>query len=244
VEIARPYLGNGLLAINKLPWLGHFSLRQQLLMKKTIADKLSHDWILHVDADEWLCAPDATLTLSEGIMRAHQEGFTCINFEEMVFVPWPGENFVGREYTREMTTYYFFKPSEVRLMRAWRRDIDADNVSFGGHRLVSNDLKIYPRNFINRHYIMLSQEHGRHKYASRRFDEAELAMGWHSNRISLDDGRLALRPSAYLQRLDRWDSADFVRSAPAMTHFWEWQNGRSVAAVPPTPQGKAFALPT
>ena len=200
-------------------------------MKKAIIDRLGYDWVLHVDADEWLCAPEHGLTLSEAIKQVDQQGFTCINFEEMVFVPWPDDNFVGSEYTRQMTTYYFFEPSHLRLMRAWRQDIGADNVFSGGHKLVSDGLKVYPRNFINRHYIILSQEHGSRKYLNRRFDEVEFAMGWHLNRANFQDGDFVLKPSPYLQRLERWDSAHFDRSAPAATHFWEWGNRHSSTAV-------------
>jgi glycosyltransferase involved in cell wall biosynthesis len=230
VEIARQYLGRGLLAIEKLPWLGYFSLRQQLSRKKAIIDNLTHDWVLHVDADEWLRPANPELTLTEAIGQVDRAGFTCVNFEEMVFVPWSDEDFIGEDYSRQMTDYYFFEPVCERLMRAWRRDIDADIISGGGHLLFSTDLKVYPQNFINRHYIMLSREHGRYKYASRRFDALELAMGWHCNRVDICGSDLILKPSPHLRRLDRWDSANFDRSEPATTHFWEWPNSATASS--------------
>jgi len=230
VEIARKYLGCGLLAIEKLPWLGHFSLRQQLMMKRAIIRGLDHDWVLHIDADEWFCAPDPDQSLVEAIRQVDREGFTCVNFEEMVFMPWPEDDFVGEDYTRRMTTYYFYEPSCMRLMRAWSRRIDADNVFSAGHKLRSDRLKIYPQSFINRHYIMLSYDHGRHKYGSRRFDEAELVDGWHCNRARINGNDLVLKPSLHLRRLSSWDSGNFDRSAPATRHFWEWQSDNSAAS--------------
>ena len=222
VAIARRYLGRGLQSIEHLPWRGSFSLREQLLLKRCIVDRLHHDWVLHADADEWLCAPEPGLSLSEAIERVDREGFTCINFEEIVFVPWPDEDFTRCAYTREMTTYYFFQPSRVRLERAWRRKIGADNVSFAGHQLRSEGAKLYPTSFVLRHYIALSHAHAVRKYVERRFDLSETELGWHGNRLALRPPDLLLRPSPHLRRLERWNSQSFDRSAPAAKHFWQW----------------------
>jgi glycosyltransferase involved in cell wall biosynthesis len=222
VEIARRYLGHGLLSIERLAWRGYFSLQEQLRRKKQIISQLSHDWVLHVDADEWLCPAEPGTLLADAIERVDQAGFNCINFDEFVFVPWASEDFVGTDYVREMATYYFFAPQQPRLMRAWRRDLGGDNTAHGGHFLEANQIKLYPKNFILRHYIVLSQAHAARKYVSRRYDVAELAMGWHFNRIAIKDNDLALQPSNVLRKLDRWDSVNFDLSAPAKMHFWQW----------------------
>jgi hypothetical protein len=95
-----------------------------------------------------------------------------------------------------MTTYYFFELEPHRLMRAWRRDLmpGMDN----GHRLTSDRLKLYPQNFILRHYIALSHAQAVQKYVGRRFDPAELARGWHGNRLGIAESDLMLKPSRYL----------------------------------------------
>jgi glycosyltransferase involved in cell wall biosynthesis len=221
VLIAQNYLGKGLLFIKTLPWRGHFSLAEQIATKKEVIGRIEHDWVLYVDADEWLCPLQLGSTLADAINRVDSKGFNCINFDEMVFAPWPGEDFTaGGSYTRRMLTYYFFEPRPHRLMRAWRRDLRPAMET--GHRLFSSQLKLYPHNFVLRHYVALSRAHAIKKYVGRRFDPTEVARGWHFNRLTINADNLMLKPSSYLKRLERWDSTAFDKSAPATKHFWEW----------------------
>jgi glycosyltransferase involved in cell wall biosynthesis len=220
VCLAKKYLGRGLLSIDTVPWRGHFALAEQIEMKRNIIRKIDHDWVLHIDADEWLCSTEAGEPLSDAIARVAADGYNCINFDEMVFAPWPHEDFAGRDYTHEMTTYYFFQRSPRRLMRAWQRDIDPKMSS--GHKIASKDLRLYPQNFILRHYIALSHAHAVQKYVGRQFDPAELARGWHRNRASVTSNNFMLKPSPFLRRLDSWDSNCFDKSMPTSEHFWGW----------------------
>ena len=222
VDIARGYLGRGVLSIERQPWTGRFQLREQLLIKRRLIGELDHEWVIHSDADEWLCPPWTGATLLDGIRRVDAEGFNCINFIEMVFPPWPDQDFAFADYTRHMKTYYFFAPQHPHRMLAWRRDLDFDNVEGAGHILTGAGIRLYPTDFIMRHYIALSLDHAIRKFISRRFDPAELKRGWSSNRVNLTPERLALKPSPYLRQLDRWDTVDFDRSMPTAKHFWEW----------------------
>lgn len=222
VEIARSYLGRGLLSIERQPWTGHFQLRQQLLLKKRLIRELDHDWVIHSDADEWLCPPWSGTTLVEGIRRVDAGGFNCINFIELVFPPWPDQDFAFTDYTRRMKTYYVFAPKRPHRMLAWRRDLDVDNVEGAGHILTGRNIRLYRIDFIMRHYIFLSLDHGIKKLVSRQYDPTELARGWNWNRVNIEPEALALKPSPFLRHLDRWDTVDFDQSMPSIQHFWEW----------------------
>src|SRR5690349_980679 len=50
--IVREYLRRGVLAIERLPRDGVFSLTAQLRRKEQLAATLDADWFMHVDADE------------------------------------------------------------------------------------------------------------------------------------------------------------------------------------------------
>jgi glycosyltransferase involved in cell wall biosynthesis len=221
--IARDYLGHGLLSIRRQPWRGAFDLSEQLALKKAVVENTDHDWIIHADADEWLRPCPNETSLANAIRQVDAEGFNCIDFDEMVFVPKAEDDFAHDGYVREMTTYYFFQPNHPRLMRAWRRDLDADNLSTGGHVIRAANIRLYPRNFILRHYIALSRAHAAKKYVGRRYADTDLAKGWHAKRRAIAAADLTLSQSPYLKQLPLWNSQYFDRSTPAPTHFWRWQ---------------------
>jgi glycosyltransferase involved in cell wall biosynthesis len=225
VKIARKFLGRGLLSIEHLPWSGLFSLRSQLEAKAQVVGTLPHEWVLHVDVDEWLCAPWQHTTLFDAIRRVDAAGFNCINFDEMTFVAWPHEDFCQPDYAQQMTTYYFFEPNRLRLMRAWRRATGLSNVELAGHGM-TGPIKVFPINFVLRHYLALSSEYVFRKYADRVFAPEELALGWHNSpevrRIGITRQMCMLRPSRHLKTLRSSSSFDFDRTDPASTHYWQW----------------------
>jgi glycosyltransferase involved in cell wall biosynthesis len=227
IDIARSYLGRGLLSIRRKPWHGVYSQGEILALKNLVAQEIDHDWIINADADEWLCPPAPESSLAAAIRRVDAEGFNCINFDEMVFVALGNEDFTKGDCTRQMINYYFFEPNAPRLMRAWRRDLNASNVESGGHIVSAEGLNLYPTSFVLRHYMALSVEHAAAKYVGRKFSPAELARGWHGQRASIKQSDLVLNTSPYLKRLARWDSQDFDRSTPAKTHYWLWAKQQS-----------------
>lgn len=225
VTRAQCFLGRGLLSIEKMPWRGFFSLADQLEFKRQIIKQVPHDWVLHVDADERLDTPRELSGLMEALRTADTAGYNCLNFNEFVFIPRPGETFEIPYYRSLMTTYYFFRPCHPRLMRAWKRNAGFDNVVEAGHRLIGDGLKVFPQDLILRHYLMLSGAHWERKYKNRIFAEAEVAKGWHRDRISIPKVDLATLTTAahgYLRDLPFAASRTFATDRPAMKHFWEW----------------------
>lgn len=222
-RIAESFLGKGLLSIHHLPWDGFFSLDAQLALKTEIIADVRHDWIIHADSDEWLQPPPGYETLYDAIQDVSSSGANAINFNEFVFVPQQDDNFENTDFRKAMLAYYFFEPNRPRLVRAWRREIDASNAGSGGHLLeASGRLKIFSEDFILRHYIALSYDHSVSKYVGRRFNEDEMKRGWHFNRVNISNADLILRPSGYLKTLHRWDDRRFDLSNPAPKHYWQW----------------------
>jgi glycosyltransferase involved in cell wall biosynthesis len=222
-EIAGEFLGRGLIEIEDLPWTMEFSLSDQLRAKQRVFGASDHEWLVHADADEWLCSPIEGQSLLDGLNAADERGYTCVNFHEMVFIPLPGEDFYSEDYASRMSTYYFFEPSYPRLNRAWRRRAKVDNLKSGGHILLGKRLKRSPLDFILRHYIVLSKDHAHAKYVGRRVSDEDRARGWHGNRLAITPKNLKVKPIPELQRLE--DPAihhRFDLSQPVKKHFWEW----------------------
>jgi glycosyltransferase involved in cell wall biosynthesis len=224
LNICDHYFGQGLIRVQHLPWHGVYDQTAQLAAKEAIINSLSHDWVIHADADEWLQSPADAESLVDGISRVSAGGFNVINFEEFVFIPPVNADIpaVDSNFREELLHYYFFSPAQNRLMRAWRRADGLSNRASGGHRLVGKDVRIAPEPFILRHYIALSPQHALQKYGDRKFSDADMQKGWHANRRNLCAHDLVFPRADTLKRLRVFNSKDFDRSEPKRTHFWNW----------------------
>ena len=220
--IAQEFLGKGSLSIERLPWRGAFSLSEQLTLKMKLIDTVPHDWVIHADADEWLQAPGEYGSLIEGIRAADEAGYNCINFLEFVFMPRPGENFEVADNRSLMRHYYFFAPFHPRLIRAWKRSAGLDNRKDGGHSLTGKEIRLFPRDFILRHYIVLSGSHALRKYLGRKFAVEDIANDLHGNRRNFNHQNLSIRSGLPLLTLDDPQSLAFSTACPMHLHFWDW----------------------
>ncbi len=210
-----------IIRVESLPHNGCFSLTEQLQRKHEIVSHLTHDWIVHHDADEILQHRDGG-TLRQAIEEADALGFNALNFEEFVFLPKPEKELVGEDYYKDILRYYFFAPRENRLNRAWKRSANLSNMC-AGHNLSGEALNIYPCTHMLRHYLVLGNSHARMKYLNRGFDNAELKKGWHGNRINFTYENLTIpEDHEFLRCLTAYDSVDFDRSRPTSKHYWEW----------------------
>lgn len=222
-EIARRWQGRGVLWVTQRPFDGVFRLEELLRWKEEAYAELDHEWLIHVDADEWLQSPRDGERLIDLIQRADASGANAINFDEFTFVP-DIELPVGADPREVFTTYYHFAPFSPRLMRIWRRCSGLSGISGGGHVLSGSDINLFGEAGILRHYPVLSGDGTNVKYLDRVFSDEELRRSWHSNRIGLSADDFVIRDNASLRRLPRWSSRNFDRSAPVKFHYWqkEW----------------------
>ena len=184
-EIAKKYLGKGLVGIEKINFDDFFNFKKILERKQSLAIELDYDWFIHSDADEIHDASEKFTNLYEGILDADRKGFNVINFEEFVFIPKNNnESFEGMDYTKKLKTYYFHEPRKQNLNRAWKKNNFINIVSSGGHNIILPEKKVYPINFILKHYISLSYDYIVNKYVSGKRQHAlnERLLGWGNDR--------------------------------------------------------------
>jgi glycosyltransferase involved in cell wall biosynthesis len=227
LNIARSYVQKGIFQIESLPYHGCFELVKVLENEERLARKIKADWFIHHDADEIREAPAPLKSLSEGIRKADQEGYNAINFDEFVFLPTADdESFEGTDYVEKMRYYYFFEPGPLRRVNAWKNNDQAvDLVSSGGHSANFDGRKIYPQNFILRHYIVLSRAQAIAKYGSERvYSREEVQRGWHGARTCFNSSRLQF-PSKHQLKMLRYPSG-WDKSAPVKIHSF-LQTGNS-----------------
>jgi glycosyltransferase involved in cell wall biosynthesis len=211
--------------VHKIPHKGYFSLTEQMECKEKLLQELDYDWIIHHDADEIMEHYNGKSTLREAIEEADAEGFNVINFDEFVFIPEPETNYDGSDYYHAIRRYYFFQPETNRLNRAYKKSLKKEVTNYNGHRIMADELNIYPQNHTLRHYMVLSRRHALEKYLNRRFDPIDLKKGWHKNRLNFTKDALNL-PSMGCQNfffLDVMSSNRFRRDRPCTLHFWEWK---------------------
>lgn len=174
---------------------------------------------MHYDADEIREAPAPYRTLREGIEAVHRAGYNAINFDEFVFLPTSdNEAYEGTDYVDTMRYYYFFEPSPLRQIKAWKKTPKMTGlVESGGHGVKFEGRRIFPVNFIMRHYVVLSAAHAIAKYTKERvYSRQEVEeKGWHGPRSTFTSEKLKFPERRMLKCIDSgaWD-----RSAPWKTH--------------------------
>lgn len=216
-EYCQDYLKPELCYLERIPHTGRFSLAEQLAIKAKIVDMLSTDWVIHQDVDECLEPPAHFDTLKAFLVSADALTFNVINFNEFVFLPYiesPEQSFYDSLY------YYFFQPFSPRLMRAWRKDASLANHSSGGH-LLRGDVRLCSETGSLKHYIFTSQSHAYKKYQGRYFDQAELAKGWHSNRVNIPYEAMTFPSKEKLKKLTSTKDRIFDTTDPWIKHYWQ-----------------------
>jgi glycosyltransferase involved in cell wall biosynthesis len=215
VEQARQWLGRGLLEIETFPReippgsesAGSFDWTGILQRKEQLAGELNADWFIHHDADEIRESPWPGMTLKEAIGWVDTLGYSCINFRVFNFPPVddgfrqgidPAEYFSYCEEPPEFDTL------QLKCWKAAKTPVSL--VPWGGHEARFEDRRVFPIQFLLRHYPIRGQAHGVRKVFDERkgrFLQSELSQGWHIqyNRIA-DRTHSFIRNRAELRRFD------------------------------------------
>ena len=205
VARTEPYLGRGLLGIERFPLEGtgvapaadQFCWESILRRKEVLAAELEADWFIHHDADELRESPWAHLDLHDAIRTVDELGYNAIDFELLDF--WPThDGFRPGDDMRQMFRYCApGAPWNKVQIRCWKKTPDrVDLASSGGHEALFPNRRVFPLRFILRHYPIRSQTHGERKvFRERRarFAAAELAKGWHVQYDAMLEGQNFLR---------------------------------------------------
>jgi Glycosyl transferase family 2 len=222
VELAEPWLDRNLIGIESFP-RGEDDLydwRGLLRRKGELARELEADWFIHLDPDEIRLPPSSGQTLREALEAVDREGYNAVDFAEFTFVPSKEEpDHDHPEFQRTLRTYYTFEtPRSPHQLKAWKANPEAELAS-GGHRVTFPDVRVYPRQFRMKHYLILSIQHAIEKYVERRYDPTEVEGGWHGWRARLTPDDIHL-PSRSKLKVSLSDD-DLDPSEPRKEHYVE-----------------------
>lgn len=218
-EIAKQYLGHGLLGIESLPRDGVNRLEPILKLKEQLAHKLEADWFMHADLDEIRLPPRSDWTLAQAFEHVDQLGYNAVNFQEFTFIPVrESPDHDHPDFQQTMRWYYPFLPVFPHQLKAWKQQPQpVDLASFAGHLVRFPNLRMFPDSFPMRHYQFLSVEHAVRKYPQMQFDENELQKGWQGWRGNIKSHEIVLPASHELRSYITDDLLD--ASQPQKRHY-------------------------
>jgi hypothetical protein len=201
VEAAKPWLGRGLVRIERFPEEAGYAERNRTemvwrdILRRVgeVSGEVPADWYLFVNADEFREAPWPGVTLADALREVDELGFNAVNFELLNFRPTPQDAFVPGADVREHLRHYEPPgPYDVLQIKAWKaQPAVVDLVHHGGHDLLFEGKRVFPVPFLLRHYPIRSAEHGRRKVLAERmerFAAEERAGGWHVQYDHYGDG--------------------------------------------------------
>ena len=196
VEQAGRWLGRGLLKIETFraprPRAGDSDRKYHwfeiLRRKEQLATELNADWFMHHDADEIREGPWPGLNLKDAVRWVDRLGYNAIDFKVLNFPP-VDDGF--RPGTDPRTYFRFWEESasfDRTQIKCWKSTAAAISMApFGGHEVRFEGRRVFPIQFLLRHYPIRGQSHGAKKIFGERkgrFLEAERARGWH---VQYDD---------------------------------------------------------
>ncbi len=221
LEIARSYLGHGLIGIETIPFDGTYQWERILQRKEALFRELDADWLMHVDADEIHLPPRGQASLATAFADVQARGYEAVDFYEFSFVPTrENPSHDHPDFLNTLRTYYPFRPRSPHCVRAFRKqDGPMEIVWSGGHRVrFVHEPRLAPEPFRMKHYLFLSAEQAVRKYPGRKYREEEInRLGWHGWRGRLRPGQIIL-PALADVRITAGDE-DLDSSSPWSRHW-------------------------
>ncbi len=173
------------------------------------AASTSADWIVHHDADERRRSPWPGVSLRDAIWFVHRSGWTAIDFTVVNFVPVDESWRAGAELESAFMHWEFGRnPGHASQVKAWRNPrVPVGLAEHGGHDIDFAERRVYPYNFLLKHYPIRSTEQGRRKIdrdRRQRWNADERAAGWHTQYDAVDtDAALCRSPEDTIVWTDR-----------------------------------------
>jgi glycosyltransferase involved in cell wall biosynthesis len=209
-EAAAPWLGHGLLHIERFPGDAGYPVRnreamvwREILQRvEEVSREVTADWYIFTNADEFREAPWRGMTLREGLQEVDELGFSAVDFALFDFRPVDDRFVPGGDPRRYLRFYEAGGRYDSMQVKAWKRQSGpVDIVSHGGHNVLFAGKRLFPIPFILRHYPIRGSAHGARKVLAERlprFSAQERADGWHVQYDSYAAGREFLHDPATL----------------------------------------------
>lgn len=174
VEIARQYLGKGVIHIENFPMGGrgkYSHLAPRLRRKEQLARMLKADWFIHHDVDEIRESPWPGVNLRDGLYRVQQLGYNAVNFTMANFTPVDDSYAAGKDPAVHFRYFdWGHRPAHFQQIKVWRRNTGqpVELEWSGGHEVRFEGRKVFPYRFLLRHYQFRTQAQAQKKVFKER----------------------------------------------------------------------------
>lgn len=200
----------GLIGAERFPAEGpsaHYEWRQLLGRVEELAATTRADWLVHIDADERRESPWPGVSLRDGLWRVDHRGFNAVDHTILGFPPIDDGFQPGSDPEQYFRHFEFGRnPGHFRQIKAWKRGKSrVDLASEGGHNASFEGRRVFPFNFLTKHYPIRSQEHGERKIfreRQERWSPSERGEGWHIQYDHLRPGHRFVREPETLVPFD------------------------------------------
>jgi glycosyltransferase involved in cell wall biosynthesis len=165
------------------------------------------EWFVHCDADEIRYSDMPGETLVQGFERVQSLGYNAIDHRVVTFHPTPeSAEFDGLQDPEQYFRYYSPDPLNQRLgqVKAWRNVGPVSLASSGGHQVQFRGRRVYPMQWLSKHYPIRSQAHGERKVFQERkwLDQAQGRKDWHVQYQGIAPGHSFLKDPKLLLELE------------------------------------------
>jgi SAM-dependent methyltransferase len=208
-RVAGLAAGSDLVAFERFPAeapAAHCEWGELLRRVEQVAATSTADWAIFQDADEIRRAPWPGTSLRDGIWRVDRAGYTLIDHTVVDFRPVDFSEYPGADPLEHFSHFEFGQhPAHFVQMKAWKRAPGVKIAASGGHRAEFDGARVYPLKFIDLHFPIRSQAHGRRKVLAERrerWSPEELAQGWHSHYDFVDESTVLVWDAACLHPYD------------------------------------------
>jgi hypothetical protein len=163
----------------------HYEWKSLLHRVEQIAASTDADWVIHHDADEWRTSPWPGVPMIDALQWVSDAGYNAIDHTVVVHTPTDDRFAPGQDVTRQLPYFSFgTNLGHFTQIKGWRTQAGGvDLASSGGHEASFDGRRVFPFNFLLRHYPIRSQAHGERKVLQERrprWSPAEKRRGWHN----------------------------------------------------------------
>ncbi|MCZ2108550.1 MAG: glycosyltransferase [Dehalococcoidia bacterium] len=234
-SLVQDLVGSGLIRVEVFPPDGRSPDYEWTMLLEHVADvaaTLDHDWIIHHDVDQRRESPWPRFGYRDALYLVDQCGYNAVDHTILEFRP-TDDRFVDGTEPSEHLRHFEFVPAAATAVhvQAWKNSRQrVDLAGSGGHDVRFPGRRVFPFNFVLRHYPIRSQRHGDLKvFRDRkpRYRSDELDKGWHFHYATMRTGHSFVRDPADL--IERDEEGAFRRIEEEVVRKVSGESGSVIA---------------